>query len=527
MLRNVLDEYLAGIRRERDFDAPFLALLAAMGYEDIHLTHGTTEKGKDFIAKRYGAQWVFQSKKGDIGTSEARDVIAQLVEASMMGLSHPSFDATLARRVVLVTTGLIKQDANDRFASFSTDALAKLGMPPMEAWGRPKLIELMLTHGVEGLRATRLRDVEAHGRFFALYGAAVRRAVVIREIEEHSLSWLDSEHDERELTLLGATEAAILSSKCADGGLLYESWQCELAALRMSMARMYGAVAPRREQLQTLCLSQLETCVAAARTFTQTALDEWEAHERRLDRAIRSPSVFLTYPVHAMRIAEALAFLSLYGDENSGESSRILLEFLAAEPGASRPISDRYAVSVVAICLALVKAGEKGRATEFAQGCASWVLDRFEFGNGLAHVDSSVQEEVDYLLGASFSTLPKLPKLSSLLAAALMDLVAFVRDENLYSNLFNDLHAVEVAVEYYQPLDTPGQFVIEHRDIHHYTAVSYLDELPTEGTPHSDYGRYEPPVYAMVEELPASTYVALFLLLRDRYFPSLWPIIIG
>ena len=38
---------------EREFDAPFMALLRAEQYFDVHRTHGSFEFGKDFIAKKY------------------------------------------------------------------------------------------------------------------------------------------------------------------------------------------------------------------------------------------------------------------------------------------------------------------------------------------------------------------------------------------------------------------------------------------------------------------------------------------
>ena len=51
MLDDVLGRYLDDLE-EREFDAPFMALLRSMRYEDIHFLHGTFEFGKDFIAKR-------------------------------------------------------------------------------------------------------------------------------------------------------------------------------------------------------------------------------------------------------------------------------------------------------------------------------------------------------------------------------------------------------------------------------------------------------------------------------------------
>ena len=89
MLRNVLEDYLSSIN-ERDFDYPLGSLLQAIGFYDIHLTHGKTEFGKDFIAKKIddGAihQYSIQSKKGDIKQAHFRnEIMGQLMEASLLG----------------------------------------------------------------------------------------------------------------------------------------------------------------------------------------------------------------------------------------------------------------------------------------------------------------------------------------------------------------------------------------------------------------------------------------------------------
>jgi hypothetical protein len=51
MLASVVAGYLDSVE-EREFDVPFMALLRAMGFSDVHFLHGAQEFGKDFIAKR-------------------------------------------------------------------------------------------------------------------------------------------------------------------------------------------------------------------------------------------------------------------------------------------------------------------------------------------------------------------------------------------------------------------------------------------------------------------------------------------
>jgi hypothetical protein len=86
MLRNVIDAYLASAS-ERQLDLPILLLLRAMGYYDMHLTHGNVEFGKDIIAKKREdgrtIQYVIQSKAGDIDQAEWRAIQPQIFEADL------------------------------------------------------------------------------------------------------------------------------------------------------------------------------------------------------------------------------------------------------------------------------------------------------------------------------------------------------------------------------------------------------------------------------------------------------------
>ncbi|MBI1335226.1 MAG: hypothetical protein GC165_20375 [Armatimonadetes bacterium] len=529
MLRNVVADFLDNVRKERDFDAPFLALLSAMGFSDVHLTHGTIEKGKDFIAKISGEQWVFQTKKGDLGVGDLNGgIMGQLQAAAMTEQGHPAFDKNLSRRIVLVTTGTVTQPAADQINSFSTDALAKLEYPPVEIWDRNKLIELLLKHGLQGIRSTRLSgvDLAAQGRFFVLYGSVVRKSPELAEIEEHSLSWLDKELPDRERVLIGTIESSILAGKCRDGGLLYDALYCDLAALRMGMFELREATDPsRRAELLTLCESQIDTVVGSASDYIEAVWNIWTAADKKLDGAIHSASIFATYPIHCSRVIEALGLIALGSDvEQARFAASRLIEFVESEPGVSHPISDRYAVSIVTACLALERHGRQDISKSLIEKATVWLCDRVEFGAGIAHIDATVQEEIDQLLGYPFSGLNVESARSNLLASALVDLAAHSTDTKLYTDVVNDLKAVEIYPEYFQPADTSAQFLIDHDEVVHYPGVEFADNLvPDNGLGYAPYGPYEPTTFALFESLGFIGYVSISLLLRDRYFPSLWP----
>src|SRR5258708_32370933 len=105
MLEDVIGIYVDSLR-EREFDAPFIALLRLQGFTDIHFLHGSFEFGKDFIAKGTEedrqAQFLFQSKAGDINLSAWHDLRGQIDMLRTDSVAHPNFDKNLPRKTVLV-----------------------------------------------------------------------------------------------------------------------------------------------------------------------------------------------------------------------------------------------------------------------------------------------------------------------------------------------------------------------------------------------------------------------------------------
>ena len=108
MLADAIGNYVDSLA-EREFDAPFIALLRLHGFTDIHFLHGPFEFGKDFIAKRVEEgvqyQYAFQTKAGNIGISEWNQCRGQIDLLRTDALAHPNFDGNLPRRARFVITG--------------------------------------------------------------------------------------------------------------------------------------------------------------------------------------------------------------------------------------------------------------------------------------------------------------------------------------------------------------------------------------------------------------------------------------
>src|SRR5260370_29771612 len=147
MLNDVVEHYLDSLE-EREFDAPFIALLRALGYFDIHFLHGAFEFGKDFIAKAIvegsETQFAFQTKAGDINLQAWKEIRGQIDMLRTDATAHPSFDTTLPRKAVFVTTGRLV-GATPVAAQNYRDHLAQQREITFTTWDKQDLSERITT----------------------------------------------------------------------------------------------------------------------------------------------------------------------------------------------------------------------------------------------------------------------------------------------------------------------------------------------------------------------------------------------
>lgn len=193
MLRNVLEDYLGSIKDEREFDYPLSSLLQAMGFYDIHLTHGKTEFGKDFIAKKVDDgvvhQYSIQSKRGDIKQAEFRsEIMGQLMEASLLGIVHPQFDRSLPRKVIFATTGRLRDNAGPAFQDMNLELTSTYQKNPVTFWGYERFIELSEEYGLSGIHPNTVKGVAGYAQFYLSYSKAMQGSLTDREIEEFRAS---------------------------------------------------------------------------------------------------------------------------------------------------------------------------------------------------------------------------------------------------------------------------------------------------------------------------------------------------
>ena len=457
MLRNVVAGFLDTVT-EREFDAPVLGLLAARGFTDIHFIHGLFEFGKDVIAKGLKpsdgdtgtgdpASWIthqyaIQSKAGDLNLAAWREIRAQIDEARLYGLAHPSFSRALPRAAVLLTTGRLTGGAAVQAEDYRTTERHE-GRPDFEVWDREHLIGWLTSSPEAGLAGT------SDGPVLALAGAIDAGQATLADMERRGRAWLppvpgtlaaatDPPGEPASRQRRAAIEAAVLGNRLRRTG-------------RLDMAAYVALLLLRTAWCHTLSADPSATpphspwAAAAIRMFAGYAgelLDQIEpvAKDARALLAAVTPFTFahVSYPVACARLAEILGLFGMLADGAAPDVtsplclrpdriSRTVQDLLEHQPGCAHPVSDGFAVSLIAPVL-LTARHDLDAARRFLTRAAVWVADRYDpdhGGIGLAGTAADPGTEIAYLLGAPYENGPA-PRPGSYLATVITDLSAIL-----------------------------------------------------------------------------------------------------
>lgn len=536
MLTNVLDDYFKSIKDERDFDFPLRSLLAAMGFYDIHLTHGSREIGKDFIAKRQEddgeIQFAFQSKKGDINQKKcAEEVLPQLLLASVSGLSHPQFDKSLPRKVFLVSTGLLVGNAPLILQDFNDTLKNEYQREPVTFWGPNQLVTLFQEYGLTAIHQVSATGMRGLAEFYSLYGKALEGKLSDNEIETFSQLWLDPSLEYRKRILRASIEADLFAVRLRENGRIYEVIVLYLALARTVMDAMYDADDAYLIEVYREILD--ENLLPLCKEFFSEVKTQWEANEKQLIAMVGNQSrtlPMLHYLVWCSRILTitCLHFFLTIEREEQDELIVFMKDLIDVEPGCAHPASDRYATSLVWTILVLIKANDLSAAVDLIKRATIWLCDRTEEGFGLANYDSNEYEETAMLVGYEFESIKVKKNVSSFLATVLADLAAFTDDKELYSLVVNDIAACEIVYEYWQFPDTKSIFRIFSSDSRTYPNTVHEPTLSAfEDYSYAQHMAEEPATFKITERVGLTGLVLLSVLLKDRYFPKVWKQIVS
>jgi hypothetical protein len=502
LLDDAVAAFLKGITIERTFDEPFMALLRAEGFTDIHLIHGQFEMGKDVIACRDGKQWVFQTKAGDVNLSSFRTIRDQLYDARMSDIAAPGFDKHAPRVAVLVTTGRLVGGANIAAQEYADKALER-NEPPVEFWGKDTLIGKFSGNADAALRTS------VDGQLHSLVGAIDDATVDMDSIEVFSRRWLSWEPSR--ITGVAIIETAIVCERLRAADRLDLASHLALCAVRAGWVAAPDTAA---------------AAVAAGKLFETYARLLWAECDDRLLRekgiiGYSGFSAWVTYQLRCARLAEIIALLALRTHRAEPGLSRAIAQWLVrfadAQPGLCRPLGDRYAVSVVPVVL-LLAADHREVAEEILRATAGWVCNRYERGNlGLGDVDATPGEELSRILGSPFQHVVLQRRPTSQTAGVLLDLAALLELDNVYADIRNDTLAVSLYPSVLTPGNGPDWLSRTGLNNRWDFNAAYADVIPHEGpaAPHLTISETEPPI-------PFESWwdgLAVSAAVRDRHFP--------
>jgi hypothetical protein len=468
ILEDVIGSYLDSLS-EREFDQPFLALLRNVRFDDIHFLHGPFEFGKDFIAKRdvegRREQFAFQTKSGDLDLAAWRLVRGQVDEMLRNTLAHPNFDKELPRKAVLVTTGRLIGGASVEAQEYGEWCAQNLATT-FEVWDRETLVDLLARHPDVGLAG------RADAEFLGLVAAIERATITDKDIETFSRRWITSPEGLR----YPALEAAVVTNR------LRLSNRIDLAAIA-SLCLLRGAWSAG-QNVEPIPDLVSEVADMARGLFRNYAFELWE----RIKDGVPSPSELfeahspgslMAYPVRCLRIVEVLGLLGLLVQAEDGDLAeqirRFLCDFVASQPGAAHPSSDRWAVSIIPPAL-LMFPRCRDVVNAWLRALTVWIADRYEDGIGLAGPDADPSQEVLYLLGAPLEQLAPTRRAESYFAAVVLDLGHLMLLEETYDLCLNDFLAVEALPSLIVAEDKPAIYGFEGEGLYRYINVDYAQD---------------------------------------------------
>jgi hypothetical protein len=513
MIADVIGSYLDTLD-EREFDAPFLALLRSLGFYDLHFLHGMFEFGKDFIAKRIddgtAVQYAFQTKAGNLGVAEWNACRGQIDMMRTDALAHPSFNRQISRKAVFVTTGRLVGGASLAAQQYR-EHLRQLGELDFVTWDREKLIELMVDTPEVGLAAS------TNGALLELLGHIDQRRIRENEIERFSRRWFSSTGS---MTLqTSALEAAVVANRLRRHDRVDQACLVGLDLVRASWVEAHGEEPADRQALWCA-----DTGRALFRHYAHDLLGNCvEDLLEPLNIVRNDVASYITYPARCLRLTEILGLLSLLESESGNVLPNKIGDFLAAfiqkNPGTGHPLSDRWAVSLIPPTLALVRSGHRQHVGPMLQQVVKWVADRYEAGSfGLAGPDASTEEEVERLLGNPFEHIQIERRAESYIATVVLDLAAVLEMGDLFNVARNEFLAVDIVLPVVEAPDTPVQYLAGGDGLCYTANMEFADDWkPTDGWKVAPHHQRALTSYLARIGRPWDL-LAVSAVLRDRHF---------
>nr|WP_244630544.1 MULTISPECIES: hypothetical protein [unclassified Microbacterium] len=411
-------------------------MLATRGFVDVHFIHGSYEFGKDVIAKRPDPngvlqQYAIQAKAGDIGQPEWRAVRPQLDEAGYNTRSHPNFDKTLPRVAVLLTTGRLKGAAAVDAQEYAESAVAR-GLTRVEVWDKE-----MLTGWLVSDPAAAMLTLSDQVELQRILADARSGSLDEPQLEQYSRRW-----GSPGLAGAAAVECAVIVHVLREGARLDLAAAVALHFFRGLRTSTDGQAFERqKEAARALFLSLCSLLRDAIRPLLNDPAD--------LVRIVAGPTAPVSYAVIAVRATELLALGALVTPDAAEQAGfeDIVFDLATRHPGASRPVSDQFAVSPIPITCVLHRRDPQAAAA-YLRSIGRWLLDRSDpalNGLGLGTMDEAPLSVTSRLLAGALEATTLEPSRMSYVLTVLLDLCLAVGRRDLFAALYEDSRTLHLV----------------------------------------------------------------------------------
>jgi hypothetical protein len=519
MLDAVVANFVEAVS-EREFDAPFMALLRARDFYDIHFTHGNYEFGKDFIAKfrenGVERQYVFQSKAGNFNLGGWAGAAPQIELLRHSEVAHPNFDSRLPRQAVFVMTGRLTGGALTAAQDFCRQCAGS--DVPLITWDRETLIEYMVAAIGSGLA----ERIEAP--LLATVASAANRTATEMEIERFSQRWCIRNQQPSPAVL----EAAIVAAALQKAGRIDLAVYAGLALVRAASWQAHGINPVAEDWSDVASLGRRLFAMYAASLLERLGAEGGPSTSTMIG-AHREPAALITHTVRCVRIAEIISLFGLLGptqanDTSSREIAGWLSRFLRRQNVAAAPISDRWAVAIIPIVLLLAKEGQHGQAADYMREVLIWITQRYRDGLGLASPTATPEAEVRQVIGRVVPQVQDIQRRdASYLATVFLDLCAFLDLKRLYAFARDDFRRFSVFPSVVTTADTADQYLLDGPDVAHEINAPYTDTVAEEWTSVAPHLAAEARPRFLQEIDRPWDHLAVSYVLRDRHFVCAWP----
>ncbi len=492
---------------EREFDAPFISLLHHLGFTQVHLTHGTHEYGKDFVARRIEidggqeveVQWCFQTKAGNINSRQLRVEVQPQVHLMRVGdVVHPGFDPNLKRRIVVVTTGRLVGSAASEFHQSALYS-AKHGEVVGELWDIDTLVPNLVATLVKRY------DVAVQARIMQLAGRLQVQLGTRGEVGSLARGWLSAGASPKD-QWGDVLTACLLSTTAAAAGREDLALQCAWQLVRAFHRAVERGESPDPEILE-VAWSAADAVARGLWEDVRAAGDPLEV----TSRSAKGVDAFVTHPIKVARLCEALSMLALSrrvaGDlAEAEEIVDFMASFLPAAPALACPMGEEWMFSVAVTVVTLASCGRGDLAREVVRSTAVWMLDRVEDGDPIAEVGASAQQVVMTALGDPYAPVGTSRRGSFYTFAVLADLADALGDTELFADIINDMEALSTLAAMVVPTGVEqGRRVVR---------VDYVPGASPVASHHAPEASSAWPVTPWLDSL------AIWATFRDRHLPG-------